>query len=89
LVGVLSNSILLNFTQSPGIRHSGAFLLKKGKYMTIDYTKLNDRIVRQATEIPGFILSEEQKQKLFKNKIERAVKAIESRKTSPLFHTAR
>ena len=48
--------------------------------MTIDYSKLNDRIVKQATEIPGFILSEEQKQKLFKNKIERAKVMIESQR---------
>jgi hypothetical protein len=55
----------------------------------IDFSKLNDRIVRQATEIPGFTLSEEQKKQLFQNKYDRAVKAIESRKTNPLFHTER
>ena len=47
--------------------------------MSIDYTKLNDRIVKQATEIPGFTLSEEQKQKLFNNKIERAAAMIKAR----------
>jgi hypothetical protein len=57
--------------------------------MQIDYSKLNDRIVKQATEIPGFTLSEEQRKQLFQSKYDRAVKAIESRKTSPLFHTAR
>lgn len=55
----------------------------------IDFSKLNDRIVRQATEIPGFTLSEEQKKQLFQSKYDRAVKAIESRKTNPLFHTER
>jgi hypothetical protein len=47
--------------------------------MNIDYTKLNDRIVKQATEIAGFTLSEEQKQQLFKNKIERAALMLKSR----------
>jgi hypothetical protein len=47
--------------------------------MNIDYTKLNDRIVKQATDIPGFTLSEEQKQQLFKNKIERATAMLRSR----------
>ena len=55
----------------------------------IDYSKLNERIVKQATEIPGFTLSDEQKKQLFQSKYDRAVKAIESRKTNPLFHTAR
>ena len=52
----------------------------------IDYTKLNDRIVKQATEIPGFALSEEQKQQLFQSKYDRAVIAMESRKTNPVYH---
>lgn len=47
--------------------------------MNIDYTKLNDRIVKQATDIPGFTLSEEQKQQLFKNKIDRAEAMLKSR----------
>lgn len=55
----------------------------------IDYSKLNERIVKQATEIPGFTLSEEQKKQLFQSKYDRAVLAIESRKTNPLFHTER
>lgn len=55
----------------------------------IDYSKLNERIVKQSTEIPGFTLSEEQKKQLFQSKYDRAVSAIESRKTNPLFHTAR
>lgn len=47
--------------------------------MNIDYTKLNDRIVKQATDIPGFTLNEEQKQQLFKNKIDRAEAMLKSR----------
>ena len=53
--------------------------------MTIDYSKLNDRIVRQATEIPGFTLTEEQKQQLFKNKIERAKVMIESQRKEAVY----
>jgi hypothetical protein len=42
--------------------------------MTIDYSKLNDRIVEQAKQSAKtyFTLSEEQKAELFQNKIERA-----------------
>ena len=52
----------------------------------IDYTKLNERIVEQATEIPGFTLSEEQKQQLFKNKIERAAAMLQSRNKDVVYH---
>lgn len=54
--------------------------------MNIDYTNLNDRIVKQATEIPGFTLSEEQKQKLFNNKIERAAAMLQARETQSVYH---
>jgi hypothetical protein len=47
--------------------------------MEIDYTKLNDRIVRQAFDATGAFLTEEQKQKLFQNKIDRAQQMIEAR----------
>jgi hypothetical protein len=42
--------------------------------MNIDYTKLNKRIVEQAVEAAKthYGLTEEQKQRLFQNKIERA-----------------
>jgi hypothetical protein len=50
--------------------------------MNIDYSKLNERIVKQATEIPGFTLSEEQKKQLFNNKIERAAAMLQSRNKS-------
>lgn len=56
--------------------------------MNIDYTKLNDQIVKQATEISGFTLSEDQKKKLFSNKIERAAAMLEAQKKSPAFHTS-
>ena len=52
--------------------------------MNIDYSKLNDQIVRQA--YTDFTLTDEQKQRLFSNKISRAVEALELRKTSPIYH---
>jgi hypothetical protein len=49
--------------------------------MTIDYSKLNNRIVEQANEATRkyFELSEDQKAQLFQNKIDRAKAMIESR----------
>jgi hypothetical protein len=49
--------------------------------MTIDYSKLNDRIVEQAKESAKahFALSEDQKAELFQNKIERAQAMLKSR----------
>ena len=49
--------------------------------MTIDYTNLNNRIVEQAKEAAKnyFSLSEDEKQKLFQNKIERAKTMIQLR----------
>jgi hypothetical protein len=44
--------------------------------MTIDYTKLNDQIVRQAYDHTSIFLNETQKKKLFQNKIDRAVAMI-------------
>jgi hypothetical protein len=50
--------------------------------MQIDYTKLNDRIVKQAFDVTSAFLTEAQKQKLFQNKIDRARQMIESRDTT-------
>ena len=49
--------------------------------MTIDYSKLNDRIVEQAKEASRayFELNKDQKAELFQNKIERAKAMLESR----------
>ena len=54
--------------------------------MQTDYTKLNDRIVRQAWEVSNFTLTDEMKTRLFQNKIDRAVEMIEARKLSPAFY---
>jgi hypothetical protein len=51
-----------------------------------DYTKLNDRIVRQAWEFSNLTLNEELKTKLFQNKIDRAREMIEARKLSPALY---
>ncbi len=49
--------------------------------MTIDYSKLNDRIVEQANQAAAsyFTLSADQKAELFHNKIERARAMLRSR----------
>ena len=40
--------------------------------MSIDYEKLNDKIVRQAYDASSAFLTEAQRQRLFQNKIDRA-----------------
>jgi len=40
--------------------------------MTIDYSKLNDQIVKQAYDHTSAFLNEDQKKQLFQNKIDRA-----------------
>jgi hypothetical protein len=40
--------------------------------MSIDYSKLNDQIVKQAYDHTSAFLNEDQKRKLFQNKIDRA-----------------
>ena len=44
--------------------------------MTIDYTKLNDQIVKQAWDHTTMFLTEAQVQRLFQNKIDRAAAMI-------------
>jgi hypothetical protein len=44
--------------------------------MSIDYTKLNDHIVKQAYDYTQAFLTEAQKQRLFQNKIDRAAAMI-------------
>jgi hypothetical protein len=44
--------------------------------MSIDYTKLNDRIVKQAYDVSSAFLNRAQVQKLFQNKIDRAAAMI-------------
>lgn len=44
--------------------------------MTIDYTKLNNQIVKQAFDASSAFLTEEQVKRLFQNKIDRAAAMI-------------
>jgi hypothetical protein len=47
--------------------------------MSIDYTKLNDQIVKQAWDYRTAFLTDKQVKKLFQNKIDRAEIMIRSR----------
>ena len=51
--------------------------------MKIDYSKLNDRIVKQAYDVSNLVLTNDMKVRLFQNKIDRARVILEARKTSP------
>jgi len=44
--------------------------------MSIDYTKLNDQVVKQAWDHTTMFLNEAQVKKLFQNKIDRAAAMI-------------
>jgi hypothetical protein len=46
--------------------------------MTIDYTKLNDQIVKQAFSATSAFLTEDQVKRLFQNKIDRAAAMIQA-----------
>ena len=50
-----------------------------------DFTKLNDRIVRQAWEVSNLTLTEEMKTQLFQNKIRRAAEALRAREQNPVY----
>jgi len=50
-----------------------------------DYTKLNDRIVRQAWEFSNLTLNEELKTKLLQDKIRRAADMIRARENNPAY----
>ena len=55
-----------------------------------DFTKLNDRIVRQAFDASKIVLSEAQRQKLFQNKVDRAHDMLKGRdivKSLTEYHT--
>lgn len=50
-----------------------------------DYSKLNDRIVKQAYEVSNLVLTNDMKARLFQNKIDRARIMFESMKANPAF----
>lgn len=47
--------------------------------MSIDYKKLNDRVVKQAYDYSTAFLTEDQKRQLFQNKIDRAQVLLRAR----------
>jgi len=70
--------------KDPGTNNSGVFYFK-GKKMSIDYTKLNDQIVKQAYDHTSAFLTEAQKQRLLQNKIDRARQMIEAQ--APIYYS--
>jgi hypothetical protein len=50
-----------------------------------DFTKLNDRVVRQAWEFSNLTLSEELKTRLLQDKIRRAADMIQAREQNPVY----
>ena len=53
--------------------------------MQTDYSKLNDRIVKQAWEYSNLVLNEELKIKLLQDKICRATEMIQARENNPAY----
>jgi hypothetical protein len=51
-----------------------------------DYTKLNDRIVRQAYQVSQFILTEELRTRFLQEKIQRAAEMLEARSIDNTHH---
>jgi hypothetical protein len=80
-------SLVLQYkiTQNPGTKHSGVFAFIKEQMEKIDYTKLNNQIVKQAYD--SFILTNEKLQELYKGKFERAQAQVEAQKRIPVFRT--
>ena len=52
---------------------------------TVDHTKLHDHIVQKAFDASSAFLSEEQKLKLFQNKIDRAQAMLDAQKKERLY----
>jgi hypothetical protein len=77
--GATNNEIIIPYSNSPGTNYSGAFYFKRKGKMQTDYTKLNDRIVKQAYEFSNLVLTNEMKVRLFQNKIRRAAEMIQAR----------
>jgi hypothetical protein len=60
------------------------FLFREKGSMT-DFTKLNNRIVRQVWEFNNLTLNAELKTKLVQDKVRRAVEMIQAREQGPVF----
>ena len=51
---------------------------------SVDHTKLHDAIVQKAFDASSAFLTEEQKRKLFQNKVDRAQAMLEARSKIPV-----
>jgi hypothetical protein len=76
---VANNSIVRHTIFKTSELTTPRFLFRAKEIMNIDYTKLNDQIVKQAFDAASTFLTEAQKQKLFQNKIDRAEQMIRAR----------
>jgi hypothetical protein len=78
------NSIIYYTTifKTPELNTPG--FLFRGKENMTDYTKLNDRIVKQAWEFSNLTLNEELKTQLLQDKIRRAAEMIQARERNPV-----
>ena len=50
-----------------------------------DFSKLNDRIVKQAYEVSNLVLTDEMKVRLFQNKLDRAKALLESKRKEAVY----
>jgi hypothetical protein len=82
--GVLNRISLDLYLRTLELNTPGFFILRK-RCMQTDYSKLNDRIVRQAWEYSNLVLNEELKIKLLQDKICRAVEMIQARENDPTY----
>jgi hypothetical protein len=79
----LSSSLVNIYNQGPGNKNSGVFVCdqtrKEEQMQSVDHTKLHNHIVQKAFDASSAVLTEEQKMRLFKNKIERAAEMLQAR----------
>ena len=81
--GVLNRISFKFLFTNPGLNTPG--FLFRGKDNMTDFTKLNDRIVKQAWEFSNLTLNEELKTRLVQDKIRRAAEMIQAREQSPVY----
>jgi hypothetical protein len=74
----VANSIKYHTTifETPDLNTPGFFILREKEKMSIDYTKLNDAIVKQAWNYKTAFLTKAQVKQLFQTKIDRATAMI-------------
>jgi hypothetical protein len=82
--GVLNRISLNSYLRTLDLNTPGFFILRK-RCMQTDYSKLNNRIVKQAWEYSNLVLNEELKIKLLQDKIFRATEMIQARENAPVY----